>query len=58
MRIASERAQHLDTEPEASSGPDPDALEAEAEEVAAQERQLLDELAESRDAAGGGPRPS
>ena len=48
VRIASERAQHLDTEPEASSGPDPDALEAQAEEVAAQERQLLDELAESR----------
>ncbi len=48
VRIASERAQHLDTEPETSSGPDPDALEAQAEEVAAQERQLLDELAESR----------
>ncbi len=28
VRIASERAQHLDAEPEASSGPDPDALEA------------------------------
>jgi chromosome segregation protein len=48
VRIASERAQHLDTEPERSSGPDPDALEAQAEEVATQERQLLDELAESR----------
>ncbi len=48
VRIASERAQHLDTEPETSSGPDPDALEAKAEEVAAQERQLLEELAESR----------
>jgi chromosome segregation protein len=48
VRIASERAQHLDTEPEASSGPDPEALEAQASEVAAQERQLLDELAESR----------
>ena len=48
VRIASERAQHLDTEPEASTGPDPDALEAQAEEVATQERQLLDELAESR----------
>ncbi len=48
VRIASERAQHLDAEPEASSGPDPEALEAQAEEVAAQERQLLDELAQSR----------
>ncbi|MEO3757235.1 chromosome segregation protein SMC [Mycobacterium sp. B14F4] len=48
VRIASERAQHLDTEPEASTGPDPDALEAQAEEVAEQERQLLDELADSR----------
>ena len=47
MRIASERAQHLDAEPEASTGPDPDELEAQADEVAAQERQLLDELAES-----------
>src|SRR6185437_10276532 len=48
VRIASERTQHLDAEPEASGGPDPDALEAQADEVAAQERQLLDELAESR----------
>ena len=49
VRIASERAQHLDPEQEASSGPDPDALEAEADEVAAHERQLLAALAESRD---------
>ncbi|ULE33152.1 chromosome segregation protein SMC [Mycobacterium sp. IDR2000157661] len=48
VRIASERAQHLDGEPEASTGPDPDALEAQAGEVAEQERQLLDELADSR----------
>jgi len=48
VRIASERAQHLEAEPEASSGPDPEALDAQADEVAAQERQLLDELAESR----------
>ncbi|HEY6575808.1 MAG TPA: AAA family ATPase, partial [Mycobacterium sp.] len=48
VRIASERAQHLDAEPEASGGPDPDALEAQAEVVATQERQLLDELAQSR----------
>jgi chromosome segregation protein len=48
VRIASERAQHLDAEPEVSSGPDPDALEAQADEVAEQERQLLAELTESR----------
>ncbi|PEG42080.1 chromosome segregation protein SMC [Mycolicibacterium agri] len=49
VRIASERAQHLETEPETSSGADPDALEAEAEQVAAQEQQLLAELEESRE---------
>ena len=49
VRIASERAQHLDTEQEASSGADPDALEAEADEVAAHERDLLAELVESRE---------
>ena len=38
VRIASERAQHLDTEQEVSSGADPDALEAEADEVAAHEQ--------------------
>ncbi|GAT10103.1 chromosome segregation protein SMC [Mycolicibacterium novocastrense] len=48
VRIASERAQHLDTEPEASTGPDPDALDAQADEVAEQERRLLGELTESR----------
>ena len=48
VRIASERAQYLDTEPEASSGPDPDALEAQADEVAAREQQLLAELTEAR----------
>ncbi|KUH98314.1 chromosome segregation protein SMC [Mycolicibacterium acapulense] len=48
VRIASERAQHLDTEPEASTGPDPDTLEAQADEVAEQERRLLGELTESR----------
>jgi chromosome segregation protein len=48
VRIANERAQHLDTEPEASTGPDPDELEAQADEVAAQERRLLGELEQSR----------
>ncbi|MDG4664790.1 chromosome segregation protein SMC [Mycobacterium sp. 236(2023)] len=48
VRIASERAQHLDSEPDFSAGPDPDELEAQADEVAEQERQLLEELAESQ----------
>jgi chromosome segregation protein len=46
VRIASERAQHLDADVEASSGPDPDALDAEADEVAAREQELLAELDE------------
>jgi chromosome segregation protein len=48
VRIASERAQHLDAEPVATSDTDPDALEAEAEQVAAAEQQLLAELAGAR----------
>ena len=48
VRIASERAQHLDVEPANTGGPDPDALEAEAEQVAAAEQQLLGALAETR----------
>lgn len=48
VRIATDRAQMLDSEPEMSSGRDPDALEAEAEEVAELEAQLLDELSEAR----------
>ncbi len=48
VRIASERAQYLEGEPTASSGPDPDALEAEADEIAAREQEVLAELAEAR----------
>ncbi|WP_460353949.1 chromosome segregation protein SMC [Mycobacterium sp. ZZG] len=48
VRIATERAQHLDAEPDFSAGPDPDELEAQADAVAEQERQLLDALAESQ----------
>ena len=48
VRIASERAQHLDVEPVTTGGPDPEALEAEAQEVAAAEQQLLAELAATR----------
>ncbi|MGV0742060.1 chromosome segregation protein SMC [Mycolicibacterium sp. XJ870] len=48
VRIATDRAQMLDSEPEVSSGRDPEALEAEAEEVAELEMELLGELEESR----------
>ncbi|MBV9352641.1 MAG: chromosome segregation protein SMC [Mycobacterium sp.] len=48
VRIASERAQHLDIEPATTGGPDPDALEAEADQVAAAEQQLLSELEVTR----------
>lgn len=49
VRIANERAQHLDVEPVTNSDTDPDALDAEAEQVAIAEQQLLVELAEARD---------
>jgi chromosome segregation protein len=48
VRIATERAQHLDVEPAITSDTDPDALEAEAQQVAAAEQQLLAELATAR----------
>jgi chromosome segregation protein len=48
VRIASERAQYLDTEPATGNGPDPDALLAQADEVAEQERRLLAELEQAR----------
>ena len=50
VRIASEREQYLEAEPAASTGPDPDALDAEADEVAEQERGLLAELGGARSA--------
>jgi chromosome segregation protein len=48
VRIASERAHHLDVEPVTLSDTDPDALEAEAREVEVAEQQLLAELAAAR----------
>ncbi|CDO10655.1 chromosome segregation protein SMC [Mycolicibacterium cosmeticum] len=48
VRIATERTQLLDSAPEPTPGRDPDALEAEADLVAEEERQLLEELEESR----------
>jgi chromosome segregation protein len=52
VRIASERAHHLDVEPVTTSDTDPDALEAEAQQVAAAEQQLLAELAAARTRLG------
>ena len=51
VRIAAERTQLLEAEPVAHTGADPDALEAEADEVAAHEQQLLAELDEARERA-------
>jgi chromosome segregation protein len=48
VRIARERAHHLDVEPASVGGADPDALEAEAQQVAATEQELLAELAAAR----------
>jgi chromosome segregation protein len=48
VRIASERTQLLEAEPLSGGGVDPDALDAEADEVAALEQELLFELAETR----------
>ncbi|ETW21449.1 chromosome segregation protein SMC [Mycobacterium gastri] len=51
VRIAKERAQHLDVEPLTSADADPgkpEELEAEAEQVAAAERRLVAELAAAR----------
>jgi chromosome segregation protein len=48
VRIATERTQLLEAEPVHSGGRDPDELEAEADEVAEREQQLLAELAETR----------
>ena len=48
VRIASERAQHLDVEPVTTGDTDPDALEAEAQQVEVAEQRLLAELAAAR----------
>lgn len=48
IRIATERAQYLETEASPGTGPDPDALDAEADEFAELEERLQSELAESR----------
>ncbi|MDT5093437.1 MAG: chromosome segregation protein [Mycobacterium sp.] len=48
VRIATERAQHLDTEPAPTSGVDPDMLDAEADEVAATEGRLVADLGEAQ----------
>ena len=49
VRIATERTQLLDAEPEVDSGRDPDALEAEADRIAELEQELLAELEAARE---------
>ncbi|MFC4602261.1 chromosome segregation protein SMC [Rhodococcus kronopolitis] len=44
VRIASERARHLDGAPDTGRGQDPEQLEAQAERVAAEEAELLESL--------------
>jgi chromosome segregation protein len=48
VRIAKERAQHLDIEPPPTAGVDPDMLDAEADEVAATETRLVADLNDER----------
>ncbi len=48
VRIASERAQYLDIEPTTGTGPDPDELDAQADQMAEQERRLIAELEEAK----------
>ncbi|WP_176749517.1 AAA family ATPase, partial [Mycolicibacterium grossiae] len=48
IRIARDRAQMLDADPDRSPGADPEALDAEADEVAEHERELLEDLEECR----------
>ena len=48
VRIATERAQLLEAEPVRSGGRDPEELEAEADEIAEMERELLEILEETR----------
>ena len=48
VRIATDRAQLFDSEPEVSSGRDPDEMDAEAEEAAELEMELLGELEEAK----------
>lgn len=48
IRIARDRAQMLDADSDRSPGADPEALDAEADEVAEHERELLEDLEECR----------
>ncbi len=48
VRIASDRAQLLEAAPVETGGRDPDALEAEAQEIEERERELVEELEEAR----------
>ncbi len=53
IRIAQERARHLDSELEPGRGQDPDEMEARAERIAAEEAELIAAVRHrSRDARG------
>ncbi|WP_305091986.1 chromosome segregation protein SMC [Prescottella sp. R16] len=70
VRIAAERARHLDTEPDTGRGQDPDEMEARADRIAAEETELAaaveiargmldaarEQLAEREDAAADAER--
>ncbi|MFZ2175182.1 MAG: chromosome segregation protein SMC [Rhodococcus sp. (in: high G+C Gram-positive bacteria)] len=48
IRIARERARHLDSEPGANRGQDPDEMEARADRIAAEERELVEAVEMAR----------
>ena len=48
VRIADERAQYLDAEPTAATGPDPEELDRQADQVAEQEQRLIFELEQAK----------
>ncbi|MGW6661021.1 chromosome segregation protein SMC [Rhodococcus sp. NPDC055024] len=51
VRIARERARHLDSEPVGNRGQDPDEMEARAERLAAEEAELLEDVEIARAAS-------
>ncbi|MDI9953566.1 chromosome segregation protein SMC [Rhodococcus sp. IEGM 1305] len=48
IRIARERARHLDSEPSANRGQDPDEMEARADRIAAEEMELVEAVEMAR----------
>ncbi|MFF2108180.1 chromosome segregation protein SMC [Rhodococcus koreensis] len=50
IRIARERARHLDSEPSANRGQDPDEMETRADRIAAEEMELVEAVEMAREA--------